>query len=74
MEKDINDYIEDQKFKTVIHVRRNVGSTFPVWNDILLTVPKDASGDDWKKAFRSILFWATFPESVIDVIFNEEEE
>ena len=74
MEKDISDYIEDQKFKTVIHVRRNVGSTFPVWDDILLTVPKDASGDDWKEAFRSILFWATFPESVIDVIFNEEEE
>lgn len=74
MEKDISDYIEDQKFKTVIHVRRNVGSTFPVWDDILLTVPKDASGDDWKEAFRSILFWATFPEDVIDAIFNEEEE
>ena len=74
MEKDINDYIEDQKFKTVIHVKRNIGSTFPIWEDIILTIPRDADGDDWTEAFRNILFWATFPEEDIKVIFNEEEE
>jgi hypothetical protein len=74
MEKDIKDYIQDQQFKTVIHVKRNTGSTFPIWDDIILTIPRHASGDDWKEAFRSVLFWATFTEDVIDDIFNEEEE
>jgi hypothetical protein len=40
---------------------------------IELTINWDADWDKWKETFRTILYWASFPNDTINSIFNEDE-
>jgi hypothetical protein len=68
MKNSFDSAIPDLQFKNIIHVQTNVASNkhMPIWEDLVITLNWDSSGEDVVRAMKQILFWLGYSEDQIN--------